>query len=354
MKILDRYIRHTIIMATLMVSVVIVGLESFLTLVQQFHDIDVQHYNLWKVFLFVPMQLPAQFYQLFPMAGFLGAMIGLGRLSSSSQLIVMRASGISIVRILWSVMKAAIIMIVLMTAIGEGFGPLWQQQAAQMRQNALFPINHGALLQSIWLHQGDSFIHIGELKSHDSLIDVTRYHFSKTGRLTRTTIAKSAKRAGDHWALSDVKHTVFLDKKVLVSQEKQAKMRIVFRPNLQVEMKIISGEQSLLSLYRTIMYRRSIGLDVNQFIFSLSQRLLQPITTLVMICLAVPFVFGSFRSSSMGVRIIAGVLIGFVFYMMNQLFGPITLVYQFPPFYAAVIPTLVFFVMGIFLLFRTK
>ena len=44
----------------------------------------------------------------------------------------------------------------------------------------------------------------------------------------------------------------------------------------------------------------------------------------------------------MSMRVMLGVMLGFVFYMMNQLFGPITLVYQFPPILAAFMPSLVF------------
>ena len=47
-------------------------------------------------------------------------------------------------------------------------------------------------------------------------------------------------------------------------------------------------------------------------------------------------------------------VIGFLFYMLNQLFGPITLVYQFPPLLAAIIPTFLFLFITMILLARTK
>ena len=119
-------------------------------------------------------------------------------------------------------------------------------------------------------------------------------------------------------------------------------------------MKAAAGEQSLPELFHTIQYRQSIGLSTKRFLFSFWQRILQPVTTLVLIGLAVPFVFGSFRDSSMGMRIMTGVLIGFAFYMMNQLFGPITLVYQFPPLLAAVLPTMIFFIIAAVLLSKTR
>ena len=119
-------------------------------------------------------------------------------------------------------------------------------------------------------------------------------------------------------------------------------------------MKINTTEQTLVNLYRTIQYRQKTGLSTDQFVFTFYQRLAQPLTTFIMICLAVPFVFGTFRSASTSLRIMTGVFIAFMFYMLNQLFGPITLVYQFPPLLAALSPTLVFSALTVILLRKTQ
>lgn len=150
------------------------------------------------------MQIPAQYYQLFPMAGFLGALIGLGRLSASSELIIMRASGVSIAQIAWSVFKTALIMIIVVTAIGEGLGPLFQQKSAQIQQAALSAPN-AALLKSVWLHEGNSFTHIGALKNHETMMDVTHYQFDPTGRLLSVANAVSGQLVNHHWKLSHLK-----------------------------------------------------------------------------------------------------------------------------------------------------
>lgn len=354
MKILDRYISRTIIFSTLMVTAVIVGIQSFLSLIQQLHDVGLKNYTMLHAFILVPMELPVQFYQLFPMAGFLGAMIGLGKLSTSSELIVMRAAGVSMKRIAWAVMKAAILMVIVMTLLGEGVGPVWQQQAEKMRSHDLYPAQNAALLNSIWLHENNSFTHIHQLTDNKTMKDITRYSFLSNGQLLKATSAQSGHLVKGVWQLSHLTHTHFTKNKITTSTQEQGDLQVIFQPNLQVQMKVSSAQETLKDLYHTIEYRQTIGLGVNQFIFLFWQRLLQPLTTLIMISLAVPFVFGSYRDVSMGVRIIGGVLVGFIFYMMNQLFGPITLVYQFPPLLAAIIPTCIFFVISAILLMRAK
>ena len=354
MNILDRYISRTIISSTLMVAAVIIGIQSFLSMIQQLHDVGLKNYTMLHAFMLVPMELPVQFYQLFPMAGFLGAMIGLGKLSTSSELIVMRAAGVSMKRIAWSVMKAAILMVIVMTLLGEGLGPVWQQQAEKMRYRDLYPAQNAALLNSIWLHENNSFTHIHKLVDGHTMEGITRYSFSPDGHLLKATSAESGHYVKGVWQLSHLTHTYFTKNKITTANEDRGDLHVIFQSNLQVQMKVSSAQKTLKDLYHTIQYRQTIGLGVTQFIFLFWQRLLQPLTTLIMISLAVPFVFGSYRDVSMGVRIMGGVLVGFIFYMMNQLFGPITLVYQFPPFLAAVMPTCIFFVISAVLLMRAK
>jgi len=88
--------------------------------------------------------------------------------------------------------------------------------------------------------------------------------------------------------------------------------------------------------------------------FDFWQRLFQPLATLVMICLAVPFIFGPLRTGTMGLRILSGVIVGFGFYILNQFFGPFSMVYQFPPLLAAGLPTLLFATLGVGLLWSSR
>lgn len=354
MSILDRYIAKSLFTSTLLVCSVIIALQCFLALVNQFQLVGQNHYDLWDACWFMLMQEPSQFYQLFPMSAFLGALIGLGRLSANSELIIMRASGVSVLRVAWSVIKAAVLMIIVVTLLGEGIGPQLQQQSQKFRQVLLFPPKNESLLHAVWLHQGNSFTRIGVLENQNTMFHITRYRFAPTGQLHEVSAARMGHLSNERWKLFEVKNTIFHPDRVVTDKQAQGNLHAEFKPNLEVQMQINSAEQSILNLYHTILYRKEIGLGVNQYIFAFWQRILQPITTLVMICLAVPFVFGSFRNASMGLRIMTGVMIGFIFYLLNQLFGPITLVYQFPPIWAAAIPTCLFLFIAVILLVRAR
>ena len=71
-----------------------------------------------------------------------------------------------------------------------------------------------------------------------------------------------------------------------------------------------------------------------------------------MMMLAIPFVFGSLRSISLGSRLLMGLGVGFSFYLLNQFFVPLSTVFQLSPLFAAMLPTVLFALLGYVLMRR--
>jgi lipopolysaccharide export system permease protein len=55
----------------------------------------------------------------------------------------------------------------------------------------------------------------------------------------------------------------------------------------------------------------------------------------------------------MGARVILGVLTGFGFFVSNEVFGALSGVYQMPPFIGAILPSLLFAGLAVYLLRRS-
>jgi lipopolysaccharide export system permease protein len=70
--------------------------------------------------------------------------------------------------------------------------------------------------------------------------------------------------------------------------------------------------------------------------------------------IAVPFSLGSMRSSALGYKFIIGMLFGFSFYIINQTFGPFSLVYNLSAFWGAAIPSIIFVVILGFLFWKMR
>lgn len=351
MRILDRYIAKNVIAATALVLGVLVGLDTFMLFFAEMSDVGKSNYSIIKASLYVLMQLPFDIYQLFPMAGFLGCLIGLGRLASQSELIVMRASGVSIFQITFSVIKAAVLMLFVITVLGELTAPKLEIYSERMKALALAKGDEYANLGGIWLRHQNTFIHMGDIINEESAREITVFQF-KQHALVSMSYAPFAKRVKpDVWQLDNVTQTQLSQEQTSSQQLKTLLIALRLDP-LVLSLGNRSVDQlSMKGLFDSIKYRNRSGLYIEQYELAFWQRLFQPLATLVMICLGVPFIFGSLRNASMGSRILIGIIIGFVFYIMNQLLGPLAIVYQLSPVVAALIPAIIF--VGVcFVLFR--
>lgn len=350
MRLFDRYIRHSIISATLMVCFIAFSLLFFISLVGEASP----RLSMGRIFLLALMSMPEQFYALFPIAVFLGVLIALSRLSLSSQLIIFRAAGISIARIALSTLKTVLLLVFFVTLFAETYMPRVQYYYAQAEQQAGEALHFSAFPapRSIWVRQGAIFTHVQRVSGDAQLDGITHYVFNQDNKLQRALYAERAHLKGKRWELHDLVESVFHQGHVAAIKEKSTKEALSLHKKMDAYMQVSPNQQSLLRLFKTIEYRRAFGLSTSRSAFIFWKRILQPFATLVLALLALPFVFGSFRDTSASYRIMLGVMLGVVFYSVNQLFGPITIIYDFPPFVAALMPTLVFALLAVFLVRR--
>ncbi len=346
MKILDNYIARTVIGSTLMVVLILLGVESFVQFIGELDDIGKGQYGIFHALMYVPMTLPSDLYQLFPMAGLLGSLLGLGRLASSNQLVVMRASGVSKAKITWAVVRAAFVMMVFVTLAGELLAPPLYAYADRFKAVAEGNDTGLSALQHVWIRQKNRFIHIGKVIDKRHIESITQYRFKPNHRLEQVITAKSAVFDKGVWQLGSSRMTRLGKNRISTTSQKGYQLKLNFDPRLIQMSQQEPMKTSAIKLFETIRYRYGYGLNSDEYSFAFWQRIIQPVTTLVMIFLGVPFIFGSLRNVTMGFRITMGILIGFGFYMLNQLFGPISMVYQFPPWLAAILPTIMFALAG--------
>jgi len=346
MRILTKYIVKTVITYTFLVVLLLLGLHAFLEFMHEFSDLGSGNYGLLQVMQYVPMMLPGDIYQFFPMAGLLGTIIGLGLLASTSELVAMRSAGLSMWNVSFSVLQAAIILIVIMIILGEIISPFAQRFAIEKKSIAISGGQTLVTKHGIWQRNGDNYVHINKIASNGSLEGVTRYYFAAKNKLALASYAKSAVFVNKQWIFKNVTQTTFLPNSTTSAYLPQQEWGFKINPKLLGLTSVDTDQKTLPELRSYIKYRYQSGLGSHFYEFIFWQRLFQPLATLVMIILAVPFVFGPFRSASMGLRMLAGVMVGFGFYILNQFAGPMSTVLQFSPAIAAILPTLVFVCIG--------
>lgn len=350
MKIYRQYIGKQIIVSILMVLLILLAIESFIELAQQLKDVGKGDFTLRLVGLVVPLMLLSKVYQLFPMAALIGSIIGLGRLASRHELIVMHSAGLSAWQITTSVLLSAILLTFLVVLPGESLAPYAFDVASTIKSHALSRGNTLKTDHGTWVRDGSNFIHIKTIASGSQWFGITRYYFDQQYELRIASFADRGEFRDGHWQFYHVQQSKFASQQVSRETFDQQVWNLQLDPRMMGLIDTEPSQQSLPQLYNNVQFRKLSGQDAGPFEFAFWRRLMLPFATLVMIILAVPIVDGPLRSVTMGVRVVAGISVGFVFYMLNQFLGPMSLVYQVPPVLAAVMPVLVFALLGGYLI----
>jgi lipopolysaccharide export system permease protein len=353
MTILGRYIGSTLIKATLLVLLVLTGLEAFILLATQLNAVGSGSYSVWQAMLYVLFILPQQTYLLFPMAGLLGILFGLSMLANHSELIIMRAAGVSPMQIMLHSLKAGLILIIIMTFIGEFIAPSATHLAEKRK---LIETSSGQALktrQGMWLRQGNNFCYIKTIYSAHHIANISCYAFNNQQLLT-ASFADQGNYQHNQWQIENVLQSQIENNHVTTHRVPHTTWNLNIDPRLLRISLSQPEEMSLSQLSDIIAYQKANHLAATNLQIAFWQRVLQPFASIVMMFLAVPFIFGPLRSVTTGLRLLLGVIIGFIFYMCNQLFPPLSQVLGFPPLLAVMLPILLFATVGVVLLQRVR
>lgn len=351
MKVLTRYLMRAVIMATVIVLFALLGIEFFINFSAELGSIGHGHYGVAQALYYTLLQMPAVLYQFFPLAGVVGALVGLGRLASTHELMVMRASGCSVFQILFAIVCGAVVMLVFVTALGEGVAPHLMQYALQYKADKIAHVHmHQKQLTNVWFTHENDFIHLDTIISKTHIAGVTLYHLSPNHQVTYIITAPQAQLSSQGWHLIHAKKKLILRTQTVIQALRHQFLQLTIKPQLLGRHLLPATEEDLLSLYQTAQYRKASGLSYRHLSYAFWQRLIQPLTSIVMMCLSLPFVFGGLRQASLGRRVMVGVLIGAGFYIANQFLGLFSMVFPISPLVAASFPTVIFCLLCVTLL----
>ena len=356
MKLLDAHIRNSVLLSMFVVMGLTFSLDFIFTLTDELGR-GASEYTALDALIYTLRIMPTGIYEMLPFSALGGALIGLGVLASNNELVVIQASGVSTWRIVWSVMKPTIGIMILSLVLGEYVAPRLQQKAA----SELAIIESGGqgvgYFYGEWRKIGNEFIHINViLPGGTELRGITRYELDENRHFRASSFASSARyledSLGTYWQLSDVRETEFGSNSIAVNEYETLDWRIALSPELLSVLLVEPDRQSISGLYRFAEYFRGEGLESDSYFLAFWKKLLQPLATASLVLVAISFVFGPLRSVTMGARVFIAIGIGLLFTIAQRVLGPASLLYGFSPVIAVMIPIGVCFVTGVLLLRR--
>jgi lipopolysaccharide export system permease protein len=356
MSILARYVSRTVFAAMLVVLGIITTIDLIFTLADEMASTN-RYYTAADAVTYVMRTLPTSVYELLPYVALGGALIGLGVLASSHELLVMQSAGIK-TRVLVSWVMIPVLGVMLFSLIlGEWIAPSLQQQAQSDR--AMIQSGGQAISssQGEWRKIGNEYIHINAIAPGGrELFGITVYELDARRQLLRSSFAAQGHyiETGEsgYWRLTDVRETRFTDARLSAQLIDSFDWQVDMSPSLLSVLLVRPDRQSISGLYQFARYFDSEGLDSNSYYLAFWKKLLQPLATLGLVLLAISFVFGPLRDSTMGYRVFVGIAIALGFTIIQRTLGPATVLYGISPFVAVLAPILISAVIGLFLLRR--
>ena len=340
MNVIERYISRTILSSIFLTLFLLVGLGSIIKFVEEFKATDIGNYDTLKAAYYTFLTIPRDIETFMPIAALLGALMGLGSLASRSELVVMQASGFSRFRIGLSVMKTALPLIIFTMIIGEWGVPQTEQYARDMRSIAQ---SGGSMLSTsggFWAKDGNDFVYIRHISSERELNDISIYHFENRV-LKGITQANDAVYEEDGWKLRRVEKSTVADNGIRQEKESDRAWQTSITPSKLGIVSLKPESLSISGLADYVGFLKETGQDPKRFEITFWRKVYQPVSMAVMMLLAISFIFGPLRSSTMGAKIVIGIVAGFVFYVANIVFGNMSLVVAWlPTFIGALIPSL--------------
>ncbi len=352
MGIIDRYLFAHIVLGSAVVVIILAALDTFFAFLGELDSVGKGNYDYIQLFLYLLYNLPTRIYNYAPTAVLLGGLVSLGGLASRGELVAIRAAGKSISGIVFSVLKAGLVLALLTFFLGEWVAPAGEQVAEKMRSRALSSETAVNIGGQLWVRDGDRFIHAKSVLDDRRLMGVTVYGFNQL-ELKEIVFAASAKQTQDGgWLLEGVSRLQLSEGGVERVEVASERWQTLVDATLFEVLNVKPREMSARSLNIYISYLQENELDSEKYELAYWNRFMTPFSTLVMLMLALPFVFGSQRSGGAGQQVFIGIMLGIGYFLVSKLLNQLGLVYGLPPFLSAIFPPLLFGLLGAVLLRR--
>ncbi|MYB37783.1 MAG: LPS export ABC transporter permease LptG [Gammaproteobacteria bacterium] len=350
---MDRHVGRAVLLAVLVTLACFLTLVTLFALVEELQDRGVG-YTPFHALLYVAYTTPGRVVELVPYAAFIGALVGLGVLSNHGELTAYRAAGISLVRLF----GASALPVAALLAAGQWLGEAVAGPGEEAGAAVKFEAARGAGVEASsghvpfgrWHREGLLYTYIDGYGGGDRLVGVRQFRVDEdrnlvfSRRAAYATFLGDAGSGGDQeagWLLHDVHETRFdFDPgSTVVRAYDTLPWRTRADPELlNVKSLLDPGRMSVAELARQIDYMEREGLDASRHGVAWWSKVLQPVAVLGLVWLALGFVAGPLREVSMGARLSVGIAGGLAFNYLGELFAPMAVVVDFPPWLAVAIP----------------
>jgi lipopolysaccharide export system permease protein len=308
---------------------------------------------LWH---YVALRVPLLVSRFLPFAVLLGTLIAFVGLNQHSEVVAMKAAGLSAHQILAPLIVASIGISAALFAFNEGVVVNSARHVNAWSDNDYKPIPPASgVLSNVWLLQGDDLVRAGIVTGRGPrmvLHWVTVY--DRSGGILQRVI--SAPRAvpvpSGGWRLEDVQ--IYDANMNLVRHTPELQGLAGIKPDQFTLAHVDPTELDYWTLKARIAELEAAGRPTDEARAGLAHKLSQPLSILLMPLLAAVAAFGLARSGQVLARASLGMGLGFAYFVADNFSLAMGNAGAYPPMIAAWAPFLLFLLIGEAVLVRTE
>jgi len=334
---------------------VLVALGALFMFIGQQDDIGTGNYTATQALMFVALNLPSYLFQLLPVAALIGSLLGLGNLARGSELVVMRASGVTTTRFCVWLGLAGFILAVLMVGLGEFVAPPLEKYARQLKVFSKYSEFSFAGSRGTWVRDGDTIISVEQQSADARYGGVQVFRFDSGRRLLGVGRAESASvDDATGWQLEGYAETRFEDGRTVVDRSATKEVRTTLSAEF-LGLAVVEPEtMGLHDLRAYIAHLQRNNLDFAAFEAAFWARIARVTALVLVVMLALPFALGPMRDSGQGARTVVGILIGAGFVLLSRTLESSGQLFDLSPWIVGWGPTLLLAALTMALLARIR
>jgi len=308
--------------------------------------------ELWR---YASLRVPQLISRFLPFSILLGALIAFAGLNQHSEVVSMKAAGLSAHQILAPMIIASMGVAVLLFVFNETVVIQSARTLDAWSDADYEPIPPDSnVLSNVWIRDGDDLVRarlVGGRGATATLRGVTIYD-REQGALTRVTEAERADQVPGGWRLENIR--TYDARMNLVMTQDEATAMVGVEPERFTLARVDPAERDFIALREAIGDLEAAGRPTEEARTGWWHKISGPLSTILMPLLAATAAFGLARSGKVLLRATIGMALGFAYFVADNFSIALGNIGAYPPFLAAWAPFLLFLLIGELVLIRQE
>jgi lipopolysaccharide export system permease protein len=308
--------------------------------------------ELWR---YVSLRIPQLISRFLPFAVLLGTLITLATLNQNSEVVSMKAAGISAHQIIAPLIVASLGIAAVSFAFNERIVTRATATLSSWEKVDYGPVpRDSGVRPNVWVRWGDDLILAREVRGQGPSTELRKISIYDRDYETLKAIvtAERATRAGNGWRLERVET---FDVAAGVARRSAAEPFGEGLDPTQFTLASISAdEQDFVTLRDSVRQLKMAGRPTAELESGLWHKVSGPLSAVLMPLLAAVAAFGLARSGQLFIRAVIGMFLGFAYFVADNFALAMGNLGAYPPLLAAWAPFVLFALIGETVLIRTE